>query len=64
VFERLRQSVREIRAPGWPQDRVLAFSMGATAIRDTDADLDQVIKRADEALYRAKNNGRDRLEVG
>ena len=63
VFERLRESVQHLKATGWPDDRPLTFSMGATMARDTDPGLDWVIKRADEALYRAKNNGRDRYEV-
>jgi diguanylate cyclase (GGDEF)-like protein len=63
VFERLRGSVHHVQAPGWPEDRPLTFSMGATSVRDADPDLDWIIKRADEALYRAKNNGRDRLEL-
>jgi len=64
VFDRLRLAVGNIEAPGWPEGRTLTFSMGATAVRDDDPDLDSVIKRADEALYRAKSNGRDRYEVG
>ena len=64
VFDRLRLAVGNIEAPGWPEGRTLTFSMGATAVRDDDPDLDSVIKRADEALYRAKSNGRDRFEVG
>jgi diguanylate cyclase (GGDEF)-like protein len=64
VFDRLRQAVREIRVPGYPEGRPLTFSMGATAARPADPDLDHIIKRADEALYRAKNNGRDRYEIG
>jgi diguanylate cyclase (GGDEF)-like protein len=64
VFERLRNAVQRIEARGWPEGRTLTFSMGATAARDTDPDLDSIIKRADDALYRAKNNGRNRLEVG
>jgi len=63
VFERLRESVQHLEAQGWPGDRPLTFSMGATMALDSDPDLDWVIKRADEALYRAKNNGRDRCEV-
>src|SRR5687768_7068218 len=63
VFQRLRDSVSHLKAPGWPDDRPLTFSMGATMARDADPDLDSVIKRADDALYRAKNNGRDRFEV-
>ena len=63
VFERLRTAVNHVSAPGWPDDRPLTFSMGATEARDSDPDLDWIIKRADEALYCAKNEGRDRLSV-
>lgn len=63
VFERLRASVNKMRAKGYPEGRPLTFSMGATAARPADPDLDSIIKRADEALYRAKNNGRGRFEV-
>ena len=63
VFERIRKSVHHLRAKGWPEERPLTFSMGATSASDSDPDLDSIIKRADDALYRAKNNGRDRLEV-
>ena len=63
VFERLRAAVAQIQAKEWPKDRPLRFSMGATAAREGDPDLDSIIKRADEALYQAKNNGRDRVEI-
>jgi diguanylate cyclase (GGDEF)-like protein len=63
VFDRLRAAVNASRAKGYPEGRPLTFSMGATAARPGDPDLDAIIKRADEALYRAKNNGRDRFEI-
>jgi diguanylate cyclase (GGDEF)-like protein len=40
----------------------LTISLGVTAMRNEDQSLDDVIKRADEGLYRAKNAGRDRVE--
>lgn len=42
---------------------VLDFSSGLALLREDDADLDQLIRRADEALYEAKAAGRDRLVV-
>ncbi len=38
-------------------------SVGLTTLRDED-DGDSVFERADQALYQAKRNGRDRCEVG
>lgn len=63
VFQRIREAVRGMRARGYPDQRPLTFSLGASAARPGDPDLDSIIKRADEALYRAKNLGRDRYEL-
>jgi diguanylate cyclase (GGDEF)-like protein len=41
----------------------LSYSAGCTSVRDGELALDDVVKRADEALYRAKDAGRGRLEV-
>ena len=38
-------------------------SVGAALLKDTDKALDSLLSRADAALYRAKQAGRDRLEV-
>jgi len=40
----------------------LSLSCGVAVFREDD-DLDRLISRADAALYRAKRNGRDRVEV-
>ena len=63
LFERLRAAVKQIRVQGVPASRSLTFSMGV-AVKDSNFDtLDTLIKRADEALYRAKHGGRDRMEI-
>jgi diguanylate cyclase (GGDEF)-like protein len=63
VFERLQQAVQQLSVPGLPLDRRLTFSMGAAeALGDNDSIAD-LIHRADEALYRAKQGGRNRCEV-
>lgn len=64
VFERLRDAVKMLNVAGLPPGHTLTFSMGFVEANDATADLDQLIKRADDALYRAKQGGRDRYEIG
>ena len=63
VFTRLRVAIRQVRIDGIPPDQQLTFSMGATMVQPND-DVDTMTKRADDALYRAKQGGRDRYEMG
>jgi diguanylate cyclase (GGDEF)-like protein len=60
VAERLRAAIAS--SPIDPAGTVTA-SFGVTAVRAGDT-LAEVVQRADEALYRAKANGRDRVEAG
>lgn len=62
IAVRLRRACHGIRIPG-AADKRITISIGATQARLDDADFDDVLSRADAALYRAKNNGRDRVEV-
>jgi diguanylate cyclase (GGDEF)-like protein len=41
----------------------LTVSIGVAALRDDDAHLDDLLRRADHALYQAKESGRDRVSV-
>ena len=59
IGERIRMSIRE-QPVG---DCSVTGSIGVTAVRKDDPDLHEIINRADEALYHAKNEGRDRVEV-
>lgn len=63
--ERLRQAVERARIPAGdrPRDGNLGFtiSLGATRALPTET-FDDLLARADEALYRAKESGRNRLE--
>lgn len=46
----------------WPHDIELTSSFGVAEIRD-DEPISSLLKRADTALYRAKNSGRNRVEM-
>jgi diguanylate cyclase (GGDEF)-like protein len=60
--EVLRGAVAELKADLAEPHRVTA-SFGVAELREGDRDLTDVCKRADEALYRAKETGRDRVVV-
>ena len=46
-----------------PNDINITISIGMAKLEATDKDFDGVLKRADDALYEAKNNGRNRIEI-
>jgi diguanylate cyclase (GGDEF)-like protein len=47
----------------WPHGLHVTSSFGVTSLKP-DEDFGEAIKRADGALYVAKSNGRNRVEVG
>lgn len=59
--EGVRDSVGRIAHPDYPDLRV-SVSVGVAAA-GTGADLDDLLRRADAALYRAKHGGRDQVMV-
>ena len=60
--ERLRRSLREAVVPSGDVEITLTGSFGVAELDETCASLEELLIRADEALYRAKRNGRDRVE--
>ncbi|AOY01364.1 diguanylate cyclase [Jeongeupia sp. USM3] len=60
VAEKLREAIAEIRLP-LENDHVIRItvSIGMASMRSHEDTLDRLIRRADEALYRAKRGGRD-----
>lgn len=62
VLDEVRKRFAEINYPAQPQDLSCTFSGGIAELRD-DLDSKHLSQRADEALYRAKNGGRNRVEI-
>jgi len=60
VDQRLRAAIQREVNPALGFE--LTFSAGVATLREGDVSLDQVIARADQALYAAKQGGRNRLE--
>jgi len=59
VAERLRRAVRERR----PVGVTVTISVGVAITRPSAVDTDDLVARADEALYAAKAAGRDRVAI-
>jgi diguanylate cyclase (GGDEF)-like protein len=63
VAERLRAGFAEASEAEPGLSRRVTLSVGAAEMRATDKDLEALLLRADQALYRAKAAGRDRVET-
>ncbi len=63
VAERLRETIANLKVPS-DDGRIVTFtiSIGISSSKVSD-NIDTLIKTADEALYKAKQNGRNRVEV-
>lgn len=59
IADRMRQSIKKNIAIG---DKSQTCSFGVAVLEKEDT-IDSMFVRADKALYNAKNNGRDRVEV-
>ncbi|MEQ5855256.1 diguanylate cyclase [Halomonas sp. EF61] len=63
VAERLQRAVAALPPQDEGQTLALTVTIGIVEARPEDADLEALIKRADEALYVGKRQGRDRVVV-
>jgi two-component system, cell cycle response regulator len=63
IADRIRQSVCNVpfKINGGTKDISVTVSVGMTGLRGEDSSVDTLMKRADDALYKAKNNGRNRV---
>jgi diguanylate cyclase (GGDEF)-like protein len=64
IAERIRAGVEDSRAAGgpWPDDLRLSASIGIATFSNTTSE--DLIDRADQALYVAKRQGKNRIRVG
>jgi diguanylate cyclase (GGDEF)-like protein len=64
VAESLRQYVESLKVPGWTDIHgPVTISIGCAKLSGTDT-LEKALQAADEALYQAKNNGRNQALFG
>lgn len=64
IAERLRGAIESARLHGDGEDARLSASFGVVELTAADRDSESLLKRADDALYRAKHEGRNRVAVG
>jgi diguanylate cyclase (GGDEF)-like protein len=59
VAEKLRQTVSELTVPGGDQQAQVTISVGGALCTPEDNGLEELLRRADLALYQAKRRGRN-----
>lgn len=63
VAERIRQIVKKTSHTQDTDIPAMTVSIGVSVAQGMNDTLDDLLKRADHALYKAKDNGRDRVEI-
>lgn len=61
VAERIRATMREMPFEAGDEKIRLTVSLGVSCSSETDVTLNDLLRRADEGLRKAKNSGRDRI---
>jgi diguanylate cyclase (GGDEF)-like protein len=62
IFESIRTNIKKIKFNFNNTPVTVTISIGIS-FRDKEEDYESLIKRADEMVYKAKENGRDRIEI-
>lgn len=62
--QRLRQVLSQAPMQAGGDELTVTVSVGVACVRDSDTDVAATLARADQAMYRAKQAGRDRVVVG
>ena len=60
--ERVRRGIAEMPVPELPPEEHITVSIGV-AVHDAGENIETTIRRADEALYQAKETGRNRVAM-
>jgi diguanylate cyclase (GGDEF)-like protein len=60
--ERMTHQIKKIKIPGVHLAKKISISCGVAALTPADASLEDLLRKADLALYAAKLKGRDRIE--
>jgi len=65
IAERLRKSIENMTVQDETenQDIKITTSIGISSLKDGDINFENILKRADEALYDAKESGRNKVEI-
>jgi diguanylate cyclase (GGDEF)-like protein len=63
IMQRLRIKLAEQRVPALDKNINFTVSMGIATLRPTTKDLAELLRNADAALYKAKREGRNRVEA-
>ncbi len=61
VLERIRVDISKKKMPSPADDLVVTVSIGVAAVKDENVTAEQAVKNADNALYEAKDTGRNRI---
>ncbi|MBN2702157.1 MAG: GGDEF domain-containing protein [Methylothermaceae bacterium] len=61
LAERVRRAIQDIDCSDIAPDLRITMSIGVAALNHPEETPDQLLKRADDALYQAKRQGRDRV---
>lgn len=60
IAERIRNNVKGEKIVGMGKELTVTISAGVTMLKEQDVDINALLMRVDEALYKAKQEGRDR----
>lgn len=64
IAERIRKSMEEKVIHFQHHEFKVTVSIGVTAIKEDDTEVDKILERADALLYKAKNSGRNCFKSG